>query len=156
MDSSGNLFGTTGDGGSGAHCPSTEGCGIAFKIVPNGAASTESVLYNFCSANDCDDGDAPLSAGFVMDGSGNLFSTTAQGGGNDGDPVSRGGGTVYQLNGTQQVLNAFCAQSGCSDGTYPNGSLIRDSSGNLFGVTQQGGTGEGANGGAGTVFELSP
>ena len=156
MDSSGNLFGTTGDGGSGAHCPDTGGCGTAFKIVPNGATSTESVLYNFCSASDCADGDAPFSAGFVMDGSGNLFSTTAGGGGNDGDPVNRGGGTVYQLNGTEQVIYAFCAQSGCTDGWSPAGSLIRDSSGNLFGVTQQGGTGEGANGGAGTVFELSP
>ena len=155
MDSSGNLFGTTGAGGSGANCSDSVGCGVAFQIVRNGARLAETVLYNFCSASDCADGRNPFS-GFVMDGSGDLFGTTFQGGGNDGDPAGRGGGTVYRLNGTQQVLYAFCALSGCSDGAYPNGSLIRDGSGNLFGATSQGGSGEGANGGAGTVFELSP
>ena len=34
-DASGNLYGTTGDGGNYSHCPEKLGCGIVFKLDPN-------------------------------------------------------------------------------------------------------------------------
>jgi uncharacterized repeat protein (TIGR03803 family) len=59
-------------------------------------------------------------------------------------------------NGPETVLYTF---QGGSDGGNPNGNLIFDSSGNLYGVTEFGGGGScSTNGGTGcgTVFELSP
>src|ERR1039458_9233501 len=56
----------------------------------------------------------------------------------------------------EQVLYSF---QGGSDGYLPVGGLVSDQSGNLYGVTQYGGTGTCVNGsvaGCGTVFELSP
>jgi len=57
---------------------------------------------------------------------------------------------------TQKVLHTF---TGNWDGSYPQGSLIFDSAGNLYGSTNAGGgvpicPGEGS--GCGVVFELSP
>jgi uncharacterized repeat protein (TIGR03803 family) len=154
MDASGNLFGMTPFGGSGqaSKCAHIEasGCGVAFKLVPNGSNSQETVLYDFCAAKDCTDGAEP-DAGFIMDGSGNLFSTTRFGGGNDIDILHNGGGTVFALSGTRQAIYNFCAQPNCADGEYPFAGLIIDGSGNLFGATFNGGS---AN--AGTVFELTP
>ncbi|HEX4861934.1 MAG TPA: choice-of-anchor tandem repeat GloVer-containing protein [Rhizomicrobium sp.] len=154
LDGSGNLFGMTPFGGSGqaARCADidTSGCGVAFKLVPNGANSQETVLYDFCAAQDCADGAEP-DAGFVMDGAGNLFGTTTYGGGNDIDVLGYGGGTVFELNGTRQAIYNFCSQPNCADGEYPEATLIADGSGNLFGTTFYGGTT-----GIGTVFELTP
>jgi uncharacterized repeat protein (TIGR03803 family) len=53
--------------------------------------------------------------------------------------------------GSDTVLYSF---QGGSDGIYPDGSLLRDSAGNLYGTTYQGGI-QGANG-YGTVFKLAP
>jgi uncharacterized repeat protein (TIGR03803 family) len=54
---------------------------------------------------------------------------------------------------TEIVLYNFCQQSGCPDGARPNGELVFDAAGNLYGTTTTGGAN---NGGQGTVFELSP
>ncbi len=48
---------------------------------------------------------------------------------------------------------------GRNDGSFPSGGLIFDSSGNLYGTTQDGGGSQACNNssdGCGTVFELSP
>jgi hypothetical protein len=42
------------------------------------------------------------------------------------------------------------------DGIDPQGQLLIDSSGNIFGTAQNGGTGTACNGGCGVVFEISP
>jgi uncharacterized repeat protein (TIGR03803 family) len=42
-----------------------------------------------------------------------------------------------------------------SDGAYPQAALIRDSAGNFYGTTLEGGTGGCVNGGCGTVFRLA-
>jgi len=54
---------------------------------------------------------------------------------------------------TESVLYNFCQQGGlaCHDGQGPNGALVFDAAGNLYGTTLYGG----AHGG-GIVFELSP
>jgi uncharacterized repeat protein (TIGR03803 family) len=64
-----------------------------------------------------------------MDESGNLYGTTSAG----GDVIS--GGTVFEVtrNGTETVLYRFCTQDvPCPDGLAPYGSLIMDSSGDLY------------------------
>jgi uncharacterized repeat protein (TIGR03803 family) len=90
--------------------------------------------------------------GLVTDGT-NLYGTTS---GNA--PID--GGTVFELspssNGswTETVLYKF---SSVWDGAGPVDSLIRDSKGNLYGTTNEGGNVNSYCGsGCGTVFELSP
>jgi uncharacterized repeat protein (TIGR03803 family) len=151
IDGAGNLFGTTFGGGmKGRHCQDigVGGCGTAYKLVPNGTQSQETVLHDFCAAKNCSDGGYPL-AGLTMDASGNLYGATLYGGGN-GDGF--GGGAVFKLSGTEQPLYRFCAETDCTDGQGPEGNPIMDSSGNFFGTTLF----AGANGDGGTVFELVP
>lgn len=138
LDSSGNLYGTTSGGSNGSWS-------TVFELSPNGSGGyTESVLHLFSGAPD---GENPR-AGLVMDGSGDLYGTTPIGG-------NIGGGTVFELtpNGsggyTESILHSF--SSGSSDGVGPQGGLILDSSGNLYGTTLGGGSA-----GDGTVFELAP
>jgi len=50
---------------------------------------------------------------------------------------------------TLKTLYSFCSQERCADGAMPLGGVVRDAAGNLFGVTEKGGGGNG-----GTVFEL--
>jgi uncharacterized repeat protein (TIGR03803 family) len=108
-------------------------------------AQTETVLYNFCSQQNCSDGAAPSSR-LTADGAGNLYGSTQYGG--------LGYGTVFELspNGNggwnETVLYSF---TGGSDGAYPLSYVIFDSGGNLYGTAIDGGTN-----GYGAVFELSP
>ncbi|MGC2447553.1 MAG: choice-of-anchor tandem repeat GloVer-containing protein [Candidatus Sulfotelmatobacter sp.] len=55
---------------------------------------------------------------------------------------------------TETVLYSFGAYP--TDGTFPVGGLLFDSSGNIFGTTSGGGTYCQSNGGCGTIYELSP
>ena len=148
MDKSGDLFGTTEDGGGGANCheASTFGCGTIFEVASDG---TESVLHAF--AGGCD-GWFPA-GNLLRDKQSNLYGTT-EGGGTCSSDI--GNGTVFKLspNGTETVLYAF---QGTTDGSSPLGNLARDTGGNLFGVTQLGGNLSNCGGfGCGTVFKLSP
>ena len=75
MDKAGNLYGTTGGGGSG-NCSIGEdlGCGTIFEIAPDG---TETVLHAFLNVRS--HGYDPV-AGLIKDKAGNLFGTTEEGG----------------------------------------------------------------------------
>lgn len=130
-DGNGNLYGTTATGG--AH-----NNGKVFEITP---LSTEKVLYSFKGGRD---GSFPY-GGLVRDGKGNLYGTTLYGGALR--PYG-GCGTVFKLaaDGAEHVMYTF---QGGKDGSYPNGDLISDANGHLFGTTQFGGAF-----GAGTVFEI--
>lgn len=149
-DSSGNLFGATGQGGSG-NCGS-HGCGAIFELT---SAGKEKVLYAFTSGSD---GQGPV-GGVISDGAGNLYGTTTSGGGGArcGDRGASGCGIVFKVtpNGKETVLHAF---AGGSDGAYPAAALIMDGSGNLYGTTTAGGStancGLGPNG-CGTVFKIA-
>jgi len=147
MDGSGNLYGTTVHGGA-------RGYGTVFQLTPTGTGWSENVLYGFCPQGNCADGANPA-AGLIMDGSGNLYGTTVGGG-------ARGYGTVFQLTPTgtgwnENVLYSFCPQGNCADGAYPAAGLIMDGSGNLYGTTQEGGAGAALcdTFGCGTVFALN-
>jgi uncharacterized repeat protein (TIGR03803 family) len=154
VDQKGNLYGTTYYGGVNQNnqqqC-SPDGCGVAFKVTPDGK---ETVLYTFCTQDNCTDGASP-EAGPALDQKGNLYGTTYYGGAYDGcNPLGGYGcGVVFKLTpkGKETVLYNFCAQTNCTDGTYPSAGLIFDQKGNLYGTTITGG----AIGG-GVVFKLSP
>jgi len=147
-DSSGNLYGTTFGGGQPG--VSNVGNGVVFKLSPS--PNSYNVLYQFTGYAD---GSAPY-APLYLDSKGNLYGTTA--GGGDAYGLS-GYGVAFELspNGRETVLHTF---NGTSDGGTPGGGLIEDCSGNLYGVTTQGGITTGAvctaNEGCGVVFELSP
>jgi uncharacterized repeat protein (TIGR03803 family) len=138
VDSAGNLYGTTIVGGS--------GYGTVFEVSPPsaGGAWTESVLHSFTNSPDGFYPTGPL----VLDKAGNLYGATLYGGSNYGmvfqlSPPSAPGGAW-----TETVLYRFLSTP---DGQNPNGGLVIDAAGNLYGTT--------ANGGAcgrGSVFELSP
>jgi uncharacterized repeat protein (TIGR03803 family) len=122
-DKAGNLYGTTGGGGSACSTGGQNGCGIVFKLN-NGK---ETVLYNFTgSANG--DGAAPEGV-LVRDKAGNLYGTTLSGG-NDNAPL----GIVFRLDitGKETILHLF---SGGSDGGGPAAGLVLDQGGNLYGTT---------------------
>jgi hypothetical protein len=153
-DSAGNLYGVTTIGGqqNPATCTLTGSgnyCGTAFKLARSSSGQwQETVLYEFQGGND---GGNPL-GGLTIDASGNLYGTAAVGGGEYN-------GVVFELSPTKSgswtetVLYYFV---GGSDGYFPEGNLVFDKSGNLYGTTYGGGTGYcGLGASCGTIFELS-
>lgn len=137
VDAAQNLYGTTTALGN---------SGTVFQIQPSQQGWVESVILAFNGSN----GWNPTS-GLILDTAGNLYGTTEWGGPVCGYPDHCG--VVFELSRsasgwTETILYAF--QNG-SDGAQPNGGLIFDAAGNLYGTTSSGG----ANGG-GTVFELTP
>jgi uncharacterized repeat protein (TIGR03803 family) len=137
LDSSGNLYGTTGYGGNtGCGSQPGQGCGAVYKLSPSGQ---ETVLYAFGWGTD---GAFP-SSGLIQDSAGNLYGEAGKGGNEqvyDCDGYE-GCGVVYELspNGkggwSDTVLYAF----NYTDGFEPGGGLVRDAAGNLYGVTIEGG-----------------
>ena len=136
----GNLYGTTQSCGV--------GWGTVFMLDKTGR---ETVLYNFTRGAD---GALPV-AGVIRDSAGNLYGTTEEG----GDLTCSIGGTVgcgvvFKLDttGTETVLYRF---TGGAAGGLPFAGLVRDSAGNLYGTTVQGGDLSGCTGyGCGVVFKL--
>jgi len=145
MNASGELFGLAALGGN-QTCGGS--CGILYRVIPNGASSQYKTLYDFCTPDNCTDGQHP-SGTLAVDASGNLFGVTLQGG--DETQTPSGGGTLFELSGTTyQVLHDFCSAPGCSDGTMPLEGILIESNGTLLGTAGFGG--EGGNGG--TVYRL--
>lgn len=143
IDSSGNLYGTTSNGG-------TFGFGTAFELINASGNYTETVLHHFGGTPA--DGVMPV-ASLLMDGAGNLFGTTKMG----GSATACGGlgcGTVFELvnssgNYTEKLLHSF---GGAGDRENAAAPLIMDSAGNLYSTTEVGGS----NLSLGTVFEINP
>lgn len=130
--STGAFYGTTFAGGA-------SGKGIVFELTQSGGKWTESVLWSFGSGTD---GAQPADQ-LIEDSKGNLYGTTSTGGTTDSGTVfelAKSGGSWVEL-----ILYSF---TGLSDGGLPWAGLHMDSSGNLFGTTESGGTG------GGTVYEL--
>ena len=166
FDKAGNLYGATVNGGA-DNCSPMAACGTVFQLAPpanKGEAWTETVLYVF-KGKASNDGENP-DGGLVMDAAGNLYGTAAYGG--TGDCVLlgiKGGcGTVYKMSPPAQKGGAWTETTlysfkGGNEGYVPQGNLVFDSAGNLYGVTLFGG-GKGKLRSVlsicGTVFELSP
>jgi uncharacterized repeat protein (TIGR03803 family) len=142
LDSAGNLYGTTVAGGFGGFCAG-DGCGVIFELSPSDGGWSETTLYSFQGLND---GFGP-GGGLVFDSAGNLFGQAPDGG-------KHSAGVVFELSPTGQgwkykVIHAF---TGGKDGAVGSlGLLLFDAAGNLYGVTEIGGTN-----GAGAVYKLSP
>jgi uncharacterized repeat protein (TIGR03803 family) len=156
VDTEGNLYGTTLSGGNGV--------GAVFELSPQPAGGCaagsnpgngwcETVLYSFGSEPD---GANPY-AGVILDKSGNLYGTTANGGNNQGtvfklstEPAGGCAGGSNPGNGwCETVLYRFGNKSG--DGANPYGALVMDSKGDLYGTTLNAGAGT-----WGTVFGVTP
>jgi uncharacterized repeat protein (TIGR03803 family) len=155
-DHTGNLYGTTQDGGNG-ECGGT-GCGVVFELSPHSGGNwTESVLYVFCSLSNCADGQRPIAGPLVRDAAGNLYGTTFFGGAHR-NCNGVGCGTVFKLDpsGKETVLHSF---TNGADGAGPWAGLVMDSAGSLYGMTEFGGEPkciiEGF-GGCGVVFKITP
>jgi uncharacterized repeat protein (TIGR03803 family) len=148
-DSSGNLYGTTYQGGGSHNCGGNGtapiGCGTVFELIApthSGGHWTETLLYVLRGGTT--DGVGPSSP-LVFDKAGNLYGGTLYGG-------AAGLGTIFQLTPpaqpgrpwTETVLYSF----GSAEGGGPRGLAI-DTEGNLYGE---------ANGADsdGQIFELSP
>jgi uncharacterized repeat protein (TIGR03803 family) len=141
FDHAGNLYGATWSGGA-------FGLGSVYELSPNGSGGwNETVLYSFCSAPNCADGARP-GGPLVFDSAGNLYGITTFGGNNDcgGQEAC---GVVFELSPvggswTETVLYSFCPDGNCADGWWPEGGVIVDPAGNLYGDSSLG------------AFELSP
>lgn len=149
VDQEGNLYGTTTAGG-GAGCGGY-GCGTVFKLAPDG---TETLLHAFRGGSD---GASLFADGLIADQTGNLYGMTNEGG--SGSCGGAGCGTIFKIatDGTETILHAF--EGGRRDGTAPEGSLIMDQAGNLYGTSFEGGRWAGPrcfNYGCGTIFKLAP
>ncbi|HEY7098676.1 MAG TPA: choice-of-anchor tandem repeat GloVer-containing protein [Terriglobales bacterium] len=128
-DPEGTLYGTTLQGG-------TFNAGVVFKLDVTGK---ETVLYNFAGGAD---GRWPA-GGLIRDEENNFYGVTEYGGTFDF-------GIVFKLDtaGNETVLHTF---AGGEDGGYPNGPLVRDAAGNLYGTTHEEGTFR-----AGVIFKIDP
>ena len=151
LDAASNLYGTI----AGHDCP-FDWCGAAFKLDPTGTTFTD--LHSFDGGAD---GGSPA-AGLIRDGAGNLYGTTLVGGALGASCYGLGCGTVFRLSpsGTETTETVLYNFTG-ADGAGPSAELLRDSVGNLYGTTAQGGHQSGAcnlgnegNGTCGVVFEL--
>lgn len=127
-DADGNLYGVSLTGG-------THNEGTVFELTVNG---TLAVLHSFGGK----DGISPV-GGLLRDGAGNLYGSAAAGG-------DSGKGTLFKITkaGVFHRLHSF---AGPTDGATPNGGLVRDAAGNLYGTAQLGGSR-----GLGTAFQLTP
>jgi hypothetical protein len=137
---------------------------MAFTTHAFAASWTEHVLYSFQGGSD--DGSDPA-GGVVFDKAGNLYGATTGAGGSNCAPIGNECGLVYQQSPpakqgdpwTETILYQFQGKD-ANDGSVPEGGVIIDSAGNLYGTTAYGGTGDcvllGVNAGCGTVYELSP
>jgi uncharacterized repeat protein (TIGR03803 family) len=131
QDAGGNLYGIAQNGGD-FSCPQQtyDGCGTVFKLAPDGKLT---VLHTFTGAKD---GAFP-SAGLLMDSSGNLYGAAQAGGLGGCGTNGNGCGTLFKIssNGKFNVLYTFADKD---DGMDPNGGLVADTEGNLYGTTYGG------------------
>jgi uncharacterized repeat protein (TIGR03803 family) len=142
-DAAGNIYGTTYVGGA-------FNAGTVFELSPvQGGGWNYAIIHSFAGGND---GGGPLGR-LTLDTAGNLYGSTFAGG-NGGT----GNGIAFELspspggNWTETVLHAFTGNgAGSTDGGFPEGGMVLDAAGNVYGTTDAGGSK-----GDGIVFELSP
>jgi len=139
----GALYGTTIYGGA--------GYGTAFELRPPLTACKailcywgETVLHTFTGTSD---GEYPDHVNLAFDQAGNIYGTTYDGG-------MYGDGTTFELTAsgggyTESIIHNF-GSSG-TDGDSPYSGVVLDTAGNVYGTTDEGGTG-----GAGTLYQLMP
>lgn len=165
-DTSGLIFGTTVEGGTGS-CPVdpsyNPGCGVIFELKPTPSGYTESVVHSFGGVEDSDGGE-PMT-GITRSASGVLYGTTYAGGNaTKRDCGGNGCGTVFELtpegSGTysESVIYDF-NQGPDAEPLIPSGLIAQN--GELYGTTNFGGGGDSGcptllfQYGCGTVFSTN-
>jgi uncharacterized repeat protein (TIGR03803 family) len=121
----GILYGTTEKGGA-------SGDGTVFRLARQSGGWVETILHDFTGT----DGETPVGR-LIADSSGNFYGTTYSGG-------TAGWGTVYELSppavsGDPWLETSLYSFTGGTDGGNAYVGVIRDSLGNLYGVTTYGG-----------------
>lgn len=143
MDKSGNLYGTTVNGGTGTCQVFNMGCGVVYELMPMPMGGMTMWMYMPIHAftGSTGDGATPFT-GLLLAPSGGLYGTSNGG--------SSGGGTVYRTDASsnENVLFNFKASA---DGGVPLTGLTMVSTGMLYGTTSSGGTY-----GGGTLFSIMP
>jgi uncharacterized repeat protein (TIGR03803 family) len=135
FDQHGNLYGLSVYGG-----PNNAG---TFFEIPSGSHSA-TVLTSFTGSN----GDNPFAPGLTSDSTGNIYATTFFGGIGYTGTINTGFGTLFKIAaGTNSITDLV--QFNGTDGKNPGGNLLMDSSGDIFGITEAGGTNN-----DGTLYEL--
>jgi uncharacterized repeat protein (TIGR03803 family) len=143
----GALYGTTYDGGS--------GYGTVYRLQPppgfchSGSCPwTATVLHAFQGGGD---GAYPGSGDLAFDQQGNIYGTAVLGG--NGVGCNGYCGLVFKLtrSGGSWSYSVIYSFKGGDDGENPDGGVVRDASGNLYGTTVHGGGGDN-----GVIFELTP
>ena len=141
VDSNGDLFGTTLQGGANSD-------GTVFEIVKTvgGYASTPTTLVSFHD----DDGEGPAGS-LIADSNGDLFGTTSSGGA--AGTVFGASGTVFEIiktaGGYASTPTTLFSFNG-TNGPAPSCTLIAEANGDLNGTTDRGGLDD-----HGTVFEIA-
>ena len=126
---------------------------MAYELTPSSHAGwKERILHQFkCGTSE---GTYPASS-LIFDSAGNLFGTTSGGG-------AYHYGAIFELTHTESgawtesLLYSF---TGNADGYEPSSAVVLDAAGNLYGVTEYGGSGQcfdDYNFGCGVLYELSP
>ncbi len=148
-DTSGNLYATSYSGGSG-----TGGSGAVFRLSPSGSTWTVTKLFQFYGPGGATPGNI-----LTVDASGNLYGTTTQGGKSTSSCYGGGCGLTYMLTPnasgpwTEHILHEF---TGAEDGFNPSQGVVLDSTGNVYGAANLGGSNSCGGCGCGTVYELAP
>jgi uncharacterized repeat protein (TIGR03803 family) len=136
----GTLYGVTSRGG-------TWDSGVLYQLTTkNGTTYTESVLYSF---GDVGDASTP-SGSILMDSLGALYGAAYYGGAFDQGALYK---FVPAANGqlaTESLLYSFGGSA--TTGSNPNGNLVFDIGGDIYGVTHGGGDAAGD----GVVYMLAP
>jgi len=125
----GSLYGTTLLGGS---CPAAPqaGCGTIFKI---GAGGIFTLAYNFCAnGNPCYDGQSPAD-GLTLGSDGNLYGTTAFGGG------VANAGTIFSITPDGALVTLHAVISPLQEGKFPFTTMVQATNGKFYGTMEEGG-----------------
>jgi uncharacterized repeat protein (TIGR03803 family) len=142
LDSKGNLWGTTWQGGTGWN-PTLGGFGLGTVYEYSSGTLTNPVFFTSAT------GGGNIDGGLAADGQGNYYGTTYEGG-------SNGFGTLFQYSSTTGQLTTLFNFDRNPHGSLPAATVTLDGKGNLYGTTYQGGSHSSAsNYCCGTVWRYS-
>ncbi len=139
-DPAGNLYGATEGGGS-------HHVGAVFRLTPSGSDWNFSLLASILGGQ----GQSGPSQSLVMDSAGNLYGASLIAG-------AHGYGSIFKVspsNGSWTYTSLYDFTGG-ADGGNPNGNLVLDANGNIYGTTSYGGQSElGCSGSCGVIWMLT-